>query len=196
MLFECGCSVTIQLRLCPTQKDLLVARNKQSEAVKGLGHAALSDSFVSFAWMVSTLKVDTVKAGEDLGLHFNGSPYLAAIHKAASSMGSMLSGPNGPVEKALGKVEMEYGRQILSSEYSKLSKLVAVVKSMVHSPGLRGPVETMAWLVEMLLLAFRVKLRAPSKATDQFLDKDRKTGVLGFWHASLVVLEVLGREYG
>lgn len=49
----------------------------------------------------------------------------------------------------------------------------------------------LAWMLEMLVLAFRVRLRAPSKATEAWLDKDRKTGAAGFWICLAVVTQAL-----
>ena len=80
LLREAGLQVTIQVRLCSGPRAMLLARNTQSEAIKALGHPALSDSFVTFTKTVMGLGVDKVKDGEDLGLSFNGTSYNAAMH--------------------------------------------------------------------------------------------------------------------
>lgn len=103
--------------MCPGEKELALARHNQSEAVKSLGHSSMSDSSLTFSQLVSTLGIANQKQGEDLGLHFNGTMYNAAIHKAAQAVISM-SGPANSAEKALKKLELEFGREILSNEYS------------------------------------------------------------------------------
>ncbi|CAK9105294.1 Cyclin-dependent kinase-like 4 [Durusdinium trenchii] len=194
LLWEAGLTVTLQVRFCAGDKEKCLARNLQSEAIKALGHASLSDSFVTFAVAVKTMGIDKVQAGVDLGLAYNGTVYNAAIHKASLLLASVLEDSSRAVESALFALELQYGRDILSSEYSKLSKLIAHSKSMacswsrVHGP--TSPYEFVAWLVRMLVLAFQTKLRPPAKATEQWLDKDRKTGLPGFWQAAAVVLQV------
>lgn len=192
LLWEAGRTVTLQVRQCAGEKEKCLARNLQSEAIKALGHSALSDSFVTFAATVKTLGIDKVQSGIDLGLAFNGTVYNAAIHKASLQLAGVLDDPSKAVESALSALELQYGRDVLSSEYSKLSKLIAHSKSIACSwSRVRGPSsspEFVAWLVRMLALAFQTKLRSPAKATEQWLDKDRKTGVPGFWQAAAVVL--------
>ena len=187
MLWQCGLSVTVQVRICTSPKELALARHNQSEAIKSLGHASMSDSFSAFSILICKLGITSQKAGEDLGLHFNGTLYNAAMHKAAVSLASVLRSPGGSVEKALRKLELEFGRDILSNEYSKLSKLISVAKATASSR-MTTP-EMVAWMIEMLTLAFRSKIRMPSRATDQWLDKDRKTGALGFWPVTQVILQ-------
>ena len=189
LLWESGLSVTLQIRLCPTTRDLCLARNVQSESIKSLGHSSLSDSFVTFASLVKTLGCERVQDGLDLGLHYNGAAYNAAIHKAAGLVGGLLVGPQGLVEKALMRLELMFGRDVVSSEYSKLSKLISIAKGQVQSPKSTLD-ETVAWLVEMLVLAFQVRLQVPARATETWLDKDRKTGQAGFWHATAMILQV------
>ena len=192
LLWDCGLSVTLQIRLCQTVKDLLVARNLQSEAVKTLGHSAMSDSFLSFAKIIKTLSIEKVQEGVDLGLYYNGSAYNAAMHKAAVSLASLL-GPNSEVEKALSSLELLFGRETLSSEYSKLSKLMAVARAQVQPQGPRPTVpDLVAWLVQLLTLTFRMQVPLPSKATEKWLDRDRKSGKAGFWHAGCFVLQACG----
>ncbi|CAK9068446.1 unnamed protein product [Durusdinium trenchii] len=194
LLWEAGLTVTLQVRFCAGDKEKCLARNLQSEAIKALGHASLSDSFVTFAVAVKTMGIDKVQAGVDLCLAYNGTVYNAAIHKASLLLASVLEDSSRAVESALFALELQYGRDILSSEYSKLSKLIAHSKSMacswsrVHGP--TSPYEFVAWLLRMLVLAFQTKLRPPAKATEQWLDKDRKTGLPGFWQAAAVVLQV------
>ena len=190
-LWESGLAVTLQVRLCLTSKERALARHNQSEAVKSLGHSGMSDSFATFSLLTDKLGISTQKQGEELGLHFNGTLYNASMHKAAQSMISVLQGGQG-VQKALRKLELEFGRDVLSNEYSKLVKLISMAKQANQS--YMSLPDTVSWMIEMLTLAFRSKLRLPSKATDQWLDKDRKSGVHGFWPVCLVVLQVARRN--
>ena len=116
------------MRVCGNSKDLALARNMQSEAVKALGHSSLSDSFVTFASTVRTLQIEKVKDGEDLNLRFNGTMYSAAIHKAATSLSALLTSPPSRLQLALQRMELVFGRETLSNEYSKLSKLISLAK--------------------------------------------------------------------
>ena len=119
----------MQVRICSSPKELALARHNQSEAIKSLGHASMSDSLAAFSILTFKLGITSQKAGEDLGLHFNGTLYNAAMHKAAVSLASVLRSPGGILEKALRKLELEFGRDILSNEYSKLSKLISAAKA-------------------------------------------------------------------
>ena len=136
----------MQVRLCSGSKGVLLARNVQSEAIKALGHPALSDSFVSFAKTVMGLGVDKVKDGEDLRLSFNGTSYKAL------SLGTLFPSPG--LEAALQHLELEFGREVVNNEYSKLSKLIAVTKqSTLQSPDSMSTstlADKVSWLVEML----------------------------------------------
>lgn len=188
MLWDSGLSVTIQIRVCQNPKALCLAKNAQSEAVKALGHSALSDLFLAFTMHVKTLQVDSVAEGQRLSLTYGGAKYNAAMHKVAVGLGALL--PCRPLEDALLKLELQYGRDVLSGEYSKLAKMLAHSKSLQQVQGkLSGPSNTVTWMLEMLVLAFRVQLRAPSKATEGWLDKERKSGMPDFWFCLYVVAQ-------
>ena len=194
MLWECGLSVTIQLRVCATDKDLALAHNMQSETVHALKHSAMSDSFVDFTQVVRSLGIAAWKEGEDYGLKFHGATYNPAIHKAASALtplltpqGNNANAANGPVESAVAKIDLEFGNEVLSNHYTKLSKLASYAKSAATAK--IGPENVFAWMTNMLRLALRLKISSLQKVTDQWLDKDRKTGASGFWPAILMVLQ-------
>lgn len=185
--------MSVQVRVCSNTKEHALARNIQSEAVKALGHSSLSDSFVTFASTVRTLEIEKVRDGEDLNLRFNGAMYSAAIHKAATAVSGLLTNPPGRFQLALQRMELEFGRETLSNEYSKLSKLISLAKGA--PTGGESLSETAGWLVEMLQLCFRLKIRSPSKATQEWLEKERKSGVMGFWPACLVMLQVSWQKF-
>ena len=193
LLWEAALSVTVQVRFCSGLQENSLARNLQSEAVKALGHASLSDSFAVFSRLVKELQTEKVQDGVALGLAYNGTVYNAAIHKAALVLGGILDQTGQPVENALSRLELQFGRDILSSGYSKLSKMIAYGRSVgttwstIHGP--RSAPEIVSWMIEMLILAFKTKMRLPSKATESWLDKDRKTGVAGFWQVTGVILQ-------
>ena len=193
LLWEAALSVTVQVRFCSGLQENSLARNLQSEAVKALGHASLSDSFAVFSRLVKELQTEKVQGGVALGLAYNGTVYNAAIHKAALVLDGILDQTGQPVENALSRLELQLGRDILSSEYSKLSKMIAYGRSVgttwstIHGP--RSTPEIVAWMIEMLILALKTKMRLPSKATESWLEKDRKTGVAGFWQVTGVILQ-------
>lgn len=179
----------------PDSKSGVFGEDAQPEAVKALGHSALSDSFLAFTNHVKTLQVDCVADGLRLSLSYGGAKYNNAMHKVALALGALL--PCRPLEDALLKLELPYGRDVLSGEYSKLGKLLAHGKSLQQVQSkLCSPGTTVAWMLEMLVLAFRAKLRAPSKAAEAWLDKDRKTGLAGFWFCLYVVAQAVRLIYG
>ena len=124
-------------------------------------------------------------------MSFNGASYNAAMRKATLSLGALF--PSLGLEAALQHLELEFGREVVSNEYSKLSKLIVVTKqSNVQSPDSMSTstlADKVSWLVEMLSLAFKLRIRFPSKTTDSWLDRDRKTSVAGFLPSCLLVLE-------
>ena len=63
LLWEAALSVTIQVRFCSGLQENSLARNLQSEAVKALGHASLSDSFAVFSRLVKELQTEKVQDG-------------------------------------------------------------------------------------------------------------------------------------
>ena len=99
LLWEAALSVTVQVRFCSGLQENSLARNLQSEAVKALGHASLSDSFAVFSRLVKELQTEKVQDGVALGLAYNGTVYNAAIHKAALVLGGILDQTGQPVEK-------------------------------------------------------------------------------------------------
>ena len=50
LLWECGCTVTIQARLCSSDKDIPIARIQASEKLKAIGDSSMSDTFLTFAY--------------------------------------------------------------------------------------------------------------------------------------------------
>ena len=191
LLWEAGCCVTIQMRLCPEKVDWLLTCHKASESVKALGSAAklVSDTFLKFCYMVKDLHVDSPADGLTHSLSFNNSPYNSSMHKAATSLLSIMrSSTSSPsFEDAMCRLELKFGRELLSNAYSKLVRLVALAKK-ASSPE-RPAHEVAAWLVDMLHLALNTHLLSTSKATEAVLDKDRKHGTQGYWPACLVVLD-------
>eukprot|EP00435_Cladocopium_sp_Y103_P022137 s4114_g5.t1 len=172
LLWEASLSVTLQLRLCPTLKDKSLARNLQSEAVKALGHASLSDSCLTFAGLVKVLAIEKVQDGAAAGLAYNGTVYNAAIHKAVLSLAGVLEDPGRHVEQSLSRLATWAGH----SKLLAYGKSLSPSRSMVQGPRSNG--EIIGWMIDMLVLAFKTKLRLPSKATEGWLDKDRKTGMI------------------
>ena len=194
MLWECGCSVTIQVRLCPSSQDYALARNQASEKLKTLGDESLSGTFLDFATMIQELKIEKVQDAEPHHLRFNNSAYNVSMHKAAMTALSIMNSSSKCFEKAMARLEMQWGRELLSNDYSKLVRLISIAKTAGEkcSSGpckLNDSSEVAAWLVDMLHLALNVGLATPKNTTEKWLDKDRKHGVPGFWPASLIVHE-------
>ena len=185
LLWEAACSVTIQLHIADSDAKLRLLKNQASEIIKTIGHVNMSDTFLTFARLVEALKIEKVAQGKEQNLRWSNTLYDEALHRAALSIIPALK-DTGFVSAMLA-LDMEYGREILSSQYSKLVRLAAVCKAAASAE--RSQVELMSWLVGMLPLAFRTRLCLPSKAAEAFLDRDRKSGLAGFWNASLVCLQ-------
>ena len=150
-------------------------------------------------WLVRVIRKDSPGPRRRQGHGRGGLGIVLQWHKlqrchaqsSILSLGALFPSPG--LEAALQHLELEFGREVVSNEYSKLSKLIAVTKqSTVQSPYSMSTstlADKVSWLVEMLSLAFKLRLRPPSKATDSWLDRGRKTGVAGFWPSCLLVLE-------
>jgi hypothetical protein len=189
LLWECGCTVTIQARLCSSDKDIPIARIQASEKLKAIGDSSMSDTFLTFALLCQRIGVENVSQGAALKLKFNGSTYNPSMHKAVTNILG-LSGPQGDglFFAAMRRLELAWGRELLSNAYSKLMRLMLLAKSVAHPE--RSVQQIAAWLVDMLHLSLLCKRTTPAKATEIFLDKDRKKGSHGFWPACLVLLQV------
>ena len=149
------CGSAAQIRLCASPAEIAKSRNLASEKVKALGHPALSDTFWTFAKVVQLLKIEKVSDGEDLNLRYNNTIYNRAMHQAATAVMAVLRDPKGPVEQAVRRLDLEFGRNVLSNHYSKLSKLLAVSNRLASAT--RSSVDVTAWLIESLTLALRMK---------------------------------------
>ena len=158
-----------------------------SEKVKALGHHSLSDTFWTFARVVSLLKIDKLADADVHNLRYSNAAYNAAIHKAAGACAEVLTGPNGPVEQAAQRLDLAFGRDVLSTQYSKLIRLVAEAKKHVSAG--RAASDVVAWMLDYFTLSLRMKWVTPAKATEQFLERERKTGQAGFWASSAVVMQ-------
>ena len=188
LLWECGCTVTIQARLCTSDKDVPVARIQASEKLKAIGDASLSDTFLTFASLCRKLGVDSVSQGTALKLKFNGSSYNPSMHKAVTQLLGVIGlNGEGVFFEAMQRLELAWGRELLSNAYSKLVKMLSIAKSAAHAD--RTFQQIAAWLVDMLHLALLCKCTTVTKATEIFLDRDRKKGIHGLWPACLVLLQ-------
>ncbi|CAE7220504.1 MPK1 [Symbiodinium sp. CCMP2592] len=161
---------------------------RRGECEESLGHPGLSDTFWTFAKTVQLLKVEKVQDGEEQNLRYNNTLYNKAVHQAATAAVAVLRGPSGPVEKAARRLELEFGRGILSSQYSKLSKLLSLTNKLASAT--RNAVDLTAWMIDSLTLALRMNMVTPAKCTEKFLDRDRKTGDAGFWLSRMLVVQV------
>ena len=95
------------------------------------------------------LRVEKVKDGEDL----HGIVLQWRKLERCHAQSSIEPGRFIP-KAALQHLELEFGREVVSNEYSKLSKLIAVTKqSTVQSPDSMSTstlADKVSWLVEML----------------------------------------------
>ena len=129
LLWEVGRSVTIQVRLCPSETDWALARNHASECLKSIKDAALSATFIDFARIVRQLNIQQVSDGTHHKLRFNNAPYNASMHRAAMGILSLIN--DGPeFEASMSKLELAYGRDLLSNAYSKLNRLQQISKGV------------------------------------------------------------------
>lgn len=110
------------------------------------------------------------------------------MHKAVTQLTGFM-GPHGEgtFMDAMHRLELAWGRELLSNAYSKLMKLMSIAKGVAHAD--RNTQQIASWLVDMLHLALLCKRTTVTKTTDIFLDKDRKHGTHGFWPGCLVLLQ-------
>ena len=184
LLWECGCTVTIQMHVVPDSAKWLRTRHLGSEGIKALGHPNMSDTFVSFARLVKSLNITKVQEGKDNKLRWSNSPYNDAMHKSIMALLSIL---DTKVESALLDLDFHFGREVLSNQYSKLQRLANFAKSNATSS--MPASDLMAWMIRMLHVAFQCKLQVPRGASETWLDRDRKAAMPGFWPACVIVLE-------
>eukprot|EP00435_Cladocopium_sp_Y103_P066722 s117_g29.t1 len=196
MLWEAACTVTIQLRFCPSDIEWALTLNRASEKLKTLSNNALSDTFVRFCALARILQVEKESDGRDAQLRFNNSLYNASMHKACMAVLSVMSEPGSPkpsaFETAIRNLEGKWGRDVLSNQYGKLYRLVTHAKTLVS--GSKTIDEASGWLVNMLHLALNTRLVTCARATDLWLDRDRKHQKNGYWHACTSVSEDRGLE--
>ena len=195
MLWECGCTVTVQARLCATEFDWAVSQNQASEKLKTLGDNTLSNTFLTFARLVKLLKIEKPSDGEAAKMRFNKAAYNPSIHKAAATVISLMSSSSSTqsrFEQSMMKLELAWGREVLSNQYSKLMRLSSLAKTSANDT--RSPDDVASWMVDMLHLALNTKLITVNRATEQWLDRDRKHAKNGFWPACLQVLEAACRK--
>ena len=83
LLWEVGRSVTIQVRLCPSETDWALARNHASECLKSIKDAALSATFIDFARIVRQLNIQQVSDGTHHKLRFKQCP-IQCFHAPSS----------------------------------------------------------------------------------------------------------------
>ncbi|CAE7242568.1 Cdkl4, partial [Symbiodinium necroappetens] len=181
LLWEAGCTVTIQARVCDSADSWAISRHQASETIKASSDSSLSDTFLNFTELIKQLKVEQVSDAKRFGLKYNGTDYNAAMHGAAQALQGLM-GPGSRFPEALRKLEMAFGRELLSNSYAKLRRLTSLSK---------GCDKTAAWLVESLHLALKLRLTTPPKATEAWLDRDRRHNTAGYWPCQLVVKEAL-----
>ena len=196
MLWDAACTVTIQLRFCPSDIDWALSLNRASERLKTLSNNTLSDTFVKFCSLAHILKVEKESDGRDAQLRFNNSLYNSAMHKACMAVLSVMNEPGSTkasaFETAILHLEGRWGREVLSNQYGKLYRLVTHARTMASAT---RPVDEVAgWLVNMFHLALNSRLVTCAKATDIWLDRDRKHQKNGYWHACTSVSEDRGFE--
>ena len=185
MLWEAGLTVTIQVRLCPDLADFVKARNHASEGLKSIGDLSLSDTFLTFAEVVKKLGIEKEQDGISHGLRFNNAVYNSSMHRAAMGVIFLLEGD--VFLKSMVRLEMAWGRELLSNAYSKLNRLVSLSKAAATTE--RTAQQVASWLVEMLHLALVKNIIQSKQATDVWLFGDRKHSTTGYWQACLVILE-------
>ena len=168
-----------------------MARIQASEKLKAIGDSALSDTFLTFAMQCDKLGIETHTEGSSLKIRFKGSPYNPSMHKAVKGVMEMVgSKGEGPFVSSMESLELKYGREVLSNAYSKLTRLVGLSKAYTFQGW--TSVQMSAWLVDMFHLALNCKLTTVSKATEVWLDKDRRHNAPGYWPACQVVLQARG----
>ena len=191
LLWEAACTVTIQVRFCPTTESWMLTRNRASEKLKVLSSNVLSDTFLGFCYLVQTLQIDKEQQGKDSGLRFNNAPYNGSMHKACQALLPLLRSDAASAlskfEKAMTSLELKWGRDVLSNQYSKLLKMTILAKNAVTTTRLLD--ECCAFLINMLHLALNTRLVTPAKATETWLDRDRKHQKNGFWPACIALVE-------
>lgn len=176
----------MQVRVCKDKTQAICLSVMQSEMHKSV-HESLSDSFITFLGKLSQLVMpdgkDSPAAFLDLQLKFNGAKYNLSMHKAFNLWKQCES---EGLKKVLRDIEYEFGRDCLSSSYSKVYRLLA--HSQKAEVADRSHAEISVAVAEHCLLALRTKRITAKGMTIELLDRHPKTsapGLFQLWTAKI-----------
>ena len=183
LLWSCGLSVTIQVKVFRTNAALLQASSLFSEKLKDIDEA-MTDSFFGFVIKVKAMGVESVKQGSDLKLKFAGAKYSNNLHQAFTKVAHFLQ--YDEVMKEFRRIDISFGRTVLSNHYSKLKHVLQIVQK--ESP--QNEAAATVFTLQLLWSELKRKAILPAKVSVDWLDKDSK-GKPGFVRRSLVTHEVI-----
>ena len=183
LLWSCGLSVTIQVKVFRTNAALVQASSLFSEKLKDIDEA-MTDSFFGFAQKAKAMGVESVKQGSDLKLKYAGAKYSNNLHQALTKVSHFLQ--YDEVMKEFRRIDINFGRNVLSNHYSKLKHFLQIVQKEAPQNEATASVFTL----QLLWSELRRKTISAPKVTVDWLDKDSK-GKPGFVRRALVTHEVI-----
>jgi hypothetical protein len=188
LLWECALTVTLLVRVCPNT-DALIYSLAFSEKLVAFDLA--SDSLLTFAkkaWSISLamalekdqnpkLKSRTIPIlMAEKGIRFQGNAYNDNTHRAVTAIHL---GVTSSVEVCLRTIEREFGREVITSTYTKLHKTILVTKNF---DGISecSPNDALLWVVESLYIGLKAQvISAKLSITDLVGDKAKfKNGLV------------------
>lgn len=192
-LWQCGLTVTLHLRSTQDVPALAVLSCSQSEAHKSM-EKMLSDSFPAFAMKVIEILKDSAEGGRmkklsDLGIKFKGSSVskamLAAIHLFPDRL-------DEDCRHVLREIDHFAGRDALTGGYTKLQKIVSIVRVEAEKGG-EDCSSLCLHVLHCLRFAIRYEQMKPKDLTLESLDrgKDGKPGLVQVYLGRRAVMSLL-----
>ena len=160
-LWQCGLTCTMRVRVCSQPAELNAASILISEKYSGF-KKGMTDSFVMWSRKImniaaaqgSAAKIAASLASKNIS--YDGTK--ASKQMVLASM-SIVNNLEGECYDALRLLERECGRDIITSGYTKLPKLIAIVKGMQDSQAFAF---TFSFVVRAMVVTLRRKLVAPT----------------------------------
>lgn len=171
-LWQCALTATIRVHVVRDQKELAFFCLKAAEDVRVLEKAA-SDNLVGFADKVKMihqqLNTTLPKVVEILNnekVMYKGGKMTKTFLAACLAISSNL---NDAARQTLLYLESKYGREVLTSGYTKLYRLMTTISKAAKGPFSTDQQNTVSDVLDLLALVLDFKLLTPQDVSEDFL---------------------------
>lgn len=193
-LWECGLTCTVRVRVCSRPRELNVLSIHISEKYSGFSKG-MTDSFVMWSRKVmsvaaaqgSAAKIASSLASQNIS--YDGTK--ASKQMVLASM-SIVNNLDEACYGDLRLLEREFGRDTITTGYTKLPKVIAVIKGMTDSHGF---VSTFSFVVRSMIVTLRRKLVAPTWFTLSTIDNRVQDGAKAAGWVAMTVAKCLAVKH-